>query len=30
VRKTVERAKYVHDHGTPDDVKEVESGEKSV
>ena len=28
--KTVERAKYVHDHGTPDDVKEVECGEKSV
>ena len=28
--KSVERAKYVHDHGTPDDVKEVESGAKSV
>jgi ParB-like chromosome segregation protein Spo0J len=28
--KSVERAQYVHDHGTSDDVKEVESGEKSV
>jgi ParB-like chromosome segregation protein Spo0J len=28
--KSVERAKYVHDHGTPEDVKEVESGAKSV
>jgi hypothetical protein len=28
--KTMERAKYVHDHGTAEDVKEVESGTKTV
>lgn len=28
--KTMERAKYVRDHGTPQDIKEVESGEKTV
>ena len=28
--KTVERAQYVHYHGTADDVKEVETGETSV
>src|SRR5262249_47208414 len=28
--KTMERAKYIHDHGTPEDVKEVESGEKTI
>jgi hypothetical protein len=28
--KTMERAKYIHDHGTPEDIKEVESGGKTV